>query len=109
KKLDLMVCDMIEGRAKDGIEMFRGVTGINVHDKFKLDEFGKECDAAAEGLPHDKCINFNSRPETHIVDQHGIALIQSMERKGYAEAVLKDRDGEIGTPKRYRYIEITIE
>ena len=107
KKLDLMACDMIKERAKDGITMFKSVTGINVHDDFTLDEFGKECDASTEGLTHDKCINFNSTPATHIVDQHGLAFIQSMENKGYASAETKVPNGPIGTPHRYKYLEIT--
>ncbi len=109
KKLDLMICDMIQDRAKDGIAMFKDVTGINIHDEFRLEEFGKPCNAQIEGLPNDKCINFNSSTKTHEVDQHGLAIIQQMEKVGYAQAVKKDEDGDLGTPKRYKYLEISTD
>lgn len=107
---DLMICDMIGDRSKDGIAMFKGVAKINVHDDFQLDEFGRESkDMELEGLPKDKCINFNYSKESHSVDQHGIAIVKSLERKGYAQAVTKKPDMPIGTPKNYKYLEITVD
>ena len=107
---DLMVCDMIGDRSKDGIALFKDVTKVFVHDDFQLDEFGRETtDFETEGLNHDKCLNFNSTPETHSVDQHGIAIVKSLERKGYAMAVTKTEKLGIGTPKNYKYLEITMD
>lgn len=107
KKLDLMVCDLINGRSKDGITMFRNVTGINVHDKFKEIEFGKVDDDRVSGFISDKCINCNSSQKTHEVDQHGIAIIKKDSALGYAQAVPIDPSGNLGTPKRYHFVEIT--
>ena len=116
-KKDVMIYDEyklhaaanLKDRAADGITIFKTATQTDVHYKFKEDEFGKKADVAAEGTPRDKILNFNNDPGLHSVDQHGLWIHFNPAKLGYAFAALKNPGGGIGTPKRYKYLDITAD
>ena len=102
----LFVRDEVGDRSKDGIALFRQATNIEVHDEFTLEEFGRP-NSDANDYVRTKIMNENRRDGAHVVDQHGIVLLQSLEQVSYAQAVLKVEIGPLGPPKNYKYIEIT--
>ena len=106
-KKKLFVHDEVGDRSKDGIALFRQATKIEVHDDFTSEEFGRPSAVGAEDYVRTKILNENHAEGAHVVDQHGVVLLQSLEQVSYAQALTKIPDGPIGTPKNYRYIEIT--
>jgi len=116
-KKDVMVCNKIEKykeRSENGISLYQGVTHTIVHHNFLSDEFGRYEDVPSNAnlfikyqtkpINHDKVINFNSSPQTHIVDQHGILMLPTEKKLGAAFAVGIYKI--IGTPKNYAFLVI---
>ena len=123
EKKDAMICDKIAtNRSEDGIKLFMGAVNaysdkLDVHYRFKDDEFGRRHDLDAGELAqmdtqnvktpmkYDRCINYNIGKENHLVDQHGVVIMFADTALGYAMAVVK-QGMEIGTPKNYYFLVI---
>ncbi len=126
EKKDVMVCNKIATqRSQDGIDMCEATLNqygnkVYIHSKFKDDEFGKKHDPDAEEqlkmdsngvktpMNYDRCINYNYVKDLHLVDQHGITMMQGDTALGYALAVLKNYK-DIGPPKNYYFLVITTD
>lgn len=123
EKKDMMVCNKIAtARSQDGINNCEAVLNqygnhVIIHSKFKADEFGKKHDPEADELQkmadrsittpmkYDRCLNYNYIENLHLVDQHGVVLMNSDASLGYAEAVM--RGSKIGPPKNMYFLVIT--
>lgn len=128
EKKDMMVCNKIAtARSQDGIDNCEAVLNqygnhVVMHSHFKEDEFGKKHDPDADELAqmaenavttpmsYNKCINYNNIKDLHLVDQHGIVLMNSDATLGFAIAVSKFRDPKnlkLGPPKNMYFLVIT--
>jgi hypothetical protein len=95
-KKDLFICNTIGEIVAPGLELFRSITGLKVHDKLKEKELGTS-----------RVVNRHHSKMPHAVDQHGLKLVKGSSRNT-SRAVWRD-DGPkvIGTPKRYKHVEIS--
>lgn len=93
KKKDYFIADLVPTqRAKDGIALFQGLSGLAVHHRFIRKDFSE-----------DRVINFNRDAATpHQVDQHGVVMVYLKKKVGGAYA-----DGGPGTPAKIREVVIT--
>ena len=133
---DVMVCNKLKNktdektgveknyhdRAEDGFALYKGVTGIEVHYKFRSEEFGRKIstnpdqqkfidDSVKDTFLYDKVLNFNDENENgdevdHSVDQHGILIVQSTSDEGACAAVPKTGGDDIGPPGNYAFLYI---
>ncbi len=124
EKKDIMVCNKIAtARSQDGINMCEAVLNqygnrVYMHSKFKDDEFGKKHDPDADeiskmteegvttAMKYNRCINYKNIQSLHLIDQHGIVLMNSEEESGYAIAV-KKTGAHLGPPKNMYFLVIT--
>ena len=118
-KKDLLICNRIEAhrdRSEDGIRFYQSVTHIVPHPDFRPEEFGRE-NLTAPNLAiftkygvtpfkYDRIINFNSSPETHVVDQHGMLMEPSPKSLGAAFAVQKTDGVDMSTLKNWLFLVI---
>jgi hypothetical protein len=133
---DVMVCNRLKNktdektgieknyhdRAEDGFALYKGVTGIEVHYKFRPEEFGRKIStnpdqkefndySVKDPFLYDKVLNFNDENENgdkvdHSVDQHGILVAQSTLNDGACAAVQKAGGDDIGPPGNYAFLYI---
>jgi hypothetical protein len=73
---DLFIDNRIGARAQSGIKLFEQITSLAVHDKINKDEH-----------PLDLHINFRSRSDRHVVDQHCLLLKEVSGNVGNATAM----------------------
>ncbi|MBN9662155.1 MAG: hypothetical protein J0H49_28420 [Acidobacteria bacterium] len=86
---DLFVLDQIGARAKPAIVLFAQLTGLTVHHRLKDDELLV--------YPESHVINKNHESAPHLVDQHGVVLMETAETP-HPQAWSKTYT-DIGTPK----------
>ncbi|WP_321474597.1 hypothetical protein [uncultured Paludibaculum sp.] len=86
---DLFVLDKIGARAKPAIALFSQLTGLAVHHRLKADELLV--------YPEPHVININHESAPHLVDQHGVVLMETAETP-FPQAWSKTYT-DIGTPK----------
>jgi hypothetical protein len=95
---DYFICDLVGARSKDGIDLFAGITQLNVHHDLHVWELSK-----------DRVVNFNHSAGPHVVDQHGVVLIREF-FAAWGQAVssnLPEPDGSEqrpGTPKDIQHV-----
>jgi hypothetical protein len=94
-KKDLFLCNKIGDAVLPGIELFKSITELEVHSKLTKDELGEN-----------RVVNRHRTEMAHAVDQHGLLLVRGAERFT-SQAVWEEKSkGIIGTPKRYKQVEI---
>ena len=127
KAKDVMIYDDIKtNRVQDGISMYEMVLNnytkqvVKTHSKFTKDEFGLKMNPTASEewgmkeyqvavIHRDKCLNFNSFPDLHKVDQHGICILSSSKKLGFAIAVQTVSKDVCGPPKEYDFLVISAD
>lgn len=91
RKKDLFILDEMGGRAKPGIALFASVTGIEVHHELTAREMKQ--------FPDDHVINANHAQGPHLVDQHGVVIVETDRVKEGALAWSSKYPDVVGTPK----------
>lgn len=89
RKKDLFVRNTLQGEVVNGIRWMSAVTGLDVHYKLKASELGD-----------DRVINKNHGNAPHVVDQHGIKIVQG------TDPTTSMAVGGPGTPKSITQVEI---
>jgi len=123
---DVMIYNGINtDRSRDGIMTYEMVLNnytkqvVKTHHRFTKDEFGlipltpPSTEIAAsrkyevEIIHRDKCLNFNNIRELHSVDQHGICMLQTQKRLGFAFA--SSKTDVLGTPNDFDFLVISAD
>jgi len=95
KKKDLFIRNEIGDNVLPGIELFKSITGLEVHSKLTSDELGTT-----------RVINRHRTEMAHSVDQHGLKIVRGSQQFR-SEAVWEEGVKKIiGTPKRFKHVEI---
>ena len=124
---DVMIFNTINTqRSRDGIATYELVlnnyTGhsVKTHHRFTKEEFGRrrndwtttEKTAGNEygvmPIDPDKCLNFNYIPELHVVDQHGIGILKTDKKLGFAVAS-PNVGGLCGPPANYDFLVVSAD
>jgi len=124
---DVMIYNTINtDRSRDGISTYELVlnnyTGnsVKTHHRFTKEEFGRrrndwtETEKAAGNeygvmpIDPDKCLNFNFIPELHVVDQHGIGMLKTDKKLGFALAS-PNVGGLCGPPANYDFLVVSAD
>ena len=127
KAKDVMIYDGINtARSRDGISTYELVlndyTGhvVKTHHKFREEEFGVERDYCTETerdclftygvvpLSETRCLNYNNLPALHLVDQHGICIMKTEKKLGFALAS-PNVGGLCGPPVNYDMLVISAD
>jgi len=110
KKKDFFVCDKIDNLSSTaGIALLAAQSGLEVHPKMRPEEFNNDLSQGSGGssFVYHSFLNFNhSGDARHIVDQHGIVILETKSPKGESRAGDEEGQKAGGTPGYYERVHI---
>ncbi|MBM3759239.1 MAG: hypothetical protein FJW36_03220 [Acidobacteria bacterium] len=89
ERKDLFVRDDVGGKTKAGIDLFARETGLMVHHELTEEEL--------QIFPEPHVVNLNYRDGAHVVDQHGVVIVETDQVKDSALAWSRKYGDVVGT------------
>lgn len=90
ERKDLFIRDDIGGKTKPGIALFTKLTGLAVHHELN--------DQELLSFPEPHVVNLNHRDAPHLVDQHGVVIVETDKVREGALAWSAKYADVVGTP-----------